>query len=131
VIDELLALQRRQRDAHLNADADQMAALFADDFVSVQDGTVTRPTREESRQRFERYFARVSFLAWEDVAEPVVEVARDGSLATVLVQKRVHVTYTDENGDPAEEVTHFAWTETWRRGPERWELAIVTSTRAS
>lgn len=106
-----------------------LVALFADDFVSVQDGEISRPSRDASRQRLERYFARVSFIAWEDIAEPVFELSDDGTLATVLVQKRVHLTYRDETGKPAEELTFFAWVETWRQRHGRWELAMVVSTR--
>jgi ketosteroid isomerase-like protein len=128
-LDELRRRHAREREAHLNRDADLMASLFADDFVSVQDGEVTRPTREASRQRFERYFSRVTFLAWDDEAEPVVDVSEDGTLATILVRKRVHVAYRDDDGQPAEEETHFAWVEVWRRRDERWELTMVASTK--
>jgi pSer/pThr/pTyr-binding forkhead associated (FHA) protein len=131
VIDELFELQARQREAHLSRDASRMAALFADDFVSVRDGEVTRPSRDESRERFERYFARVRFVAWDDIAEPVIEVSDDGTLATVLVRKRVHVAYVEANGQPAEEETVFAWVEVWRRQDHRWVLAMVSSTNAA
>jgi uncharacterized protein (TIGR02246 family) len=128
-LDELRRLHAREREAHLNRDAELMASLFADDFVSVQDGEVTRPDREASRKRFERYFSRVTFLAWDDEIEPVIELSDDGTLATILVRKRVHLTYRDDDGAPAEELTHFAWVEVWRRRDERWELAMVASTK--
>jgi ketosteroid isomerase-like protein len=129
--DELRRLHAREREAHLNRDVELMVSLFADDFVSVQDGVVSRPTREASRERFERYFSRVNFLAWEDEDEPAVELSADATLATILVRKRVHVTFRDDDGQPAEELTHFAWVEVWRRRDERWELAMVASTKRS
>lgn len=128
-VEELLELQREEHRAHVEGDAHAMAAMFAPDFVSVSDGVVSRPSREENLARFERYFGRVTFLAWEDTAEPLIEVARDGTLATVLVSKRVHVTYPGEDGATAEGETYFAWAETWRRVDGRWELAMVVSTR--
>ena len=129
MIDELRALHESQRQAHLDRDAQRLVALFADDFVSVHDGQVSRPDRAASLERFERYFARVTFRAWDDVTPPVVEVSDDATLATILVTKRVHVDYVDEEGQPAEEVTDFAWTEVWRRREGPWELAMVISTR--
>jgi ketosteroid isomerase-like protein len=126
---ELSDLQARQRDAHLQADAAGLVALFADDFVSVQDGDVSRPSRPDSLRRFERYFAQVSFVAWDDLEPPVIEVSGDGTLATVLVHKLVHLTYRDAAGSQAQEITVFAWAETWRRARDRWELAMVVSTR--
>ena len=131
MIDELLELQKRQREAHLNGDAAQMVSLFADDFTSIQDGEVTRPSREASLERFGRYFARVRFHAWDDLADPVIEVSGDRTLATVLVQKRVHIAYPDDHGRETEELTDFAWVELWRRREARWELAMVVSTRRS
>jgi ketosteroid isomerase-like protein len=129
-VEELRELQAEQRRAHLAGDAAAMAAMFADDFVTVADGVVSRPSRDESLQRFERYFDLVTFLAWEDIDEPVIEVAADGSLATVLVTKHVHVAYPGDDGVTVEGETYFAWGETWRRSAEkRWELAMVVSTR--
>jgi hypothetical protein len=129
-VDELLRLQAQQRAAHLGADADLMVALFADDFLSVADGQVTRPTREQSRRRFQSYFDLVTFLAWDDVAPPLITVAADASLATVIVQKRVHLRYTDQAGVERGEETLFAWQETYRREGESWRLAAVVSTNA-
>jgi hypothetical protein len=129
MIEELLELQRRERDAHLAGDADGLVSLFADDFMSIQDGEVTRPSRAESLARFERYFATVTFLAWDNLVPPMIEVSDDATLATVVVQKRVHLTYLGPDGVPAEELTLFAWVEAWRCRADRWELAMVVSTR--
>jgi ketosteroid isomerase-like protein len=129
-VGELLLLQREQREAHLTGDADRLVDLFADDFVTVQDGSMTRPSRAKSRQRFQRYFDRVQFLAWEDLAPPVIEVADDASLATALVHKRVQLRYLDDAGLISEEEAVFAWHETWRRRDGGWELAVVVSTQA-
>jgi hypothetical protein len=129
VIDELLDLQRRQREAHLNGDAVQLVSLFADDFTSIRDGEVTKPSRDMSLERFTRYFELVSFRAWDDLADPVIEISVDATLATVLVQKRVHITYPNAHGERVEELTDFAWVELWRRREERWELAMVISTK--
>jgi uncharacterized protein (TIGR02246 family) len=129
-VEELLELQAEQRRAHLTGDAAAMAAMFADDFVNVSEGVVSRPSREESLQRFQRYFDLVTFLAWDDIDKPVIEVAADGTLASVLVTKHVHTAYPDEEGTTAEGETIFAWAETWRRANDnRWELAMVVSTR--
>jgi len=129
VVTALTGLQARQRQAHLAADAAALTAMFADDFVSVQDGEISRPGRDASRARFERYFAQVTFLAWDDLEEPVIEASDDGTLATVLVHKLVHVTFREADGTPQEEITTFAWAETWRHTGDRWELAMVISTR--
>jgi hypothetical protein len=95
-----------------------LASLFADDFVSVQDGAISRPSRFASRERFERYFAQVNLFAWDDLDDPVIEVSVDGTQATVLVHKLVHLTFMGADVKP-EEMTTFAWAETWRRTRSR------------
>ena len=129
VVAALAELHARQREAHLSGDAAALTAMFADDYISVQAGEVSRPARDDSRARFERYFAQVTFLAWDDLSDPVIEVSGDGSLATVLVHKLVHLIYQDADGTRLEEITTFAWAETWRHAVGRWELAMMVSTR--
>jgi ketosteroid isomerase-like protein len=120
----------QQRRAHLAADAAAMADLFADDFVSISNGRISRPTRVESLARFQNYFGSVTFLAWEDLTPPQVWASDDGSLATALVHKRVHLTYRDEAGAAQEEETIFAWQETYARRDGRLRLICVVSTNA-
>lgn len=125
---ELLEIHAQQRAAHLGADADMLIETHSDDFLSVAAGKVTRPTREERRQRFQSYFDLVTFLAWDDIEPPLIWVADDASLATVIVQKHVHLRYTDQTGAERTEATDFAWQSTYRREDGRWRLAAVVST---
>jgi hypothetical protein len=129
-VQELLQLQAHQRVAHLTANAAGMVDLFADEFLSIANGQITRPTRAESLQRFQAYFDRVTFLAWDDISPPLIEVADDASLATVIVHKHVHVRYLADADAWWEEETTFAWQETYVRQHGRWRLAIVVSTNA-
>ena len=123
---ELLRLQTLQRRAHLEKDADLLTSTFADDFVSVADGVISRPTREESRERFQTYFDSVEFLAWDDISPPVVHVSTDGSVGHVLVHKRVHLR-NPASGRESE--SEFAWLETYRRDNGEWRLTMVVSTQ--
>lgn len=127
--ERLLALQDLQRRAHLEGDATLLVSIFADDFTNIQGGEVSRPSREESRARFQAYFDRTTFLAWEDVRPPVIEISDDGSMAHVIVQKRVRL--RDRSSPDEVETTRFAWLETYRKRAGRWKLTAVASTRRS
>lgn len=121
----LLELHEEQRRAHLEKDPELLLSQFADDFVMIADGDVTRPTREESRRRFERYFGSVEFIEWDDVEPPIVRISADGTLAHVIVQKRVRL-IASESG--AEEATQFAWLATYEKRDGDWRLTAVAST---
>jgi hypothetical protein len=130
LVEELLQLQARQRVAHLTANAASLVDIFADDFINIANGQITRPPRAESLRRFQAYFDRVTFLAWDDITPPLIHVADDASLATVIVHKHVHVRYSANAGAWQEEETTFAWQETYVREHGRWRLAVVVSTNA-
>lgn len=123
---DLLRLQDAQRRAHLEGDADLLVSMFAEDFTEIARGEVTRPTREESRARFQAYFDRANLLAWEDVTPPVITISDDGSMAHVIVRKRVRWT-TDGAAEEAE--AEYAWLETYRKRDGRWRLTAIASTQ--
>lgn len=126
----LLELHDLQRKAHLDRDAELLVSMLAEDFVSIEDGVVEQPGHEAIRQSFERYFAAVEFLEWSDLAPPEITISTDGTLATIIVRKRVRLRPSSQPEAPIEE-THFAWLETWRNRDGQWELTALASTRRS
>jgi len=118
----------RERAAHLARDAGLLVSLFSDDFINVNNGRITRPTRAESMSRFQAYFAESEFLAWDDLEPPVIRVSRDGSMAHAIVRKLVRRIATDSQGQRREHETVFAWMEAWEREGDRWLLKAIAST---
>jgi hypothetical protein len=125
---ELLQLHEQQRTAHFNRDAKLLVSKFADDFINVSAGKITRPTREQSLDRFQAYFNRSSFVEWDDISSPVIKVSKDASMAYVIVHKRVRLKTTDENGRSEEQTTIFAWMETYEKQNGKWMLTAIAST---
>jgi len=128
IVQELLQMQSEQRTAHLTADAKKLVDLFADNFISISNGKISRPAYAESLQRFQAYFDKVTFIAWDDITPPIVHVADDASLATVVVHKYVQVRYFAEPDTWMEEETTFAWQEMYIRERGSWRLASMVST---
>ena len=128
---ELLAEVAKERTAHLNHDVELLLSTLADDFVSVDEGVVSHPTRPQLRRRFAAYFGSVDFRAWDDLASPEVEISADGTLATVLIRKLGRTVPRGAMNDPNAAVseTRFAWIEVWRRNGQRWEDTMIVSTR--
>ena len=127
-IQELLQLQSEQRSAHLAGNAKKLVDLFADEFINISNGKIARPTYAESLQRFQAYFDKVTFIAWDDITPPIIYVADDASLATVIVHKYVHLRYLAEPDVWMEEDTTFAWQEMYIRQHDSWRLATIVST---
>lgn len=121
----LLRLHEVQRTAHLESDAGLLVSSFSDSFLSLRDGRVERPTRAESLRRFGSYLESVEILEWEDIDPPVIRISGDGTMAHVVVRKRVRLVPA---GGGEEEHTVHAWLETWEKREGEWELTAVAST---
>lgn len=126
---QLLELHEMQRRAHVEENAAGLVALFDEPFFELRDGVLQQPTREASLARLQRYFDAVEFLAWDDLSPPRIEIARDGSMATMAVQKLVRVRTQDADGAARIERTLFAWMASCVHRDLGWRIASVASTR--
>lgn len=124
----ILAMHNAQRDYHFKKDSLAFVDQFSNNFISVNNGVVSKPSREESLQRFGSYFKTVDFLKWDDVTEPLVQISNDGSMAYSVVEKIVTMSYSDTLGQITEETTHFAWSAIYRKYGDEWKIDCVTST---
>lgn len=125
---ELLTLHERQRIAHLEENIDLFAREQADTLLFIRNGELGYRTQQQMRENFKRYFDRVEFIKWDDIAEPIIEISDDASMANTFVQKIVILTYQGDQGQTVLDTTHFAWTTTYRKSGEEWRLIATTST---
>jgi len=127
-VKELLQLQQQERNAHISKDARLLVSVFADDFINIGAGKITRPTREESINRLQAYFDRSEFMEWDDISPPIIRVSQDASMAYVVVHKRVRLKSQNEQGEMEEAATIFAWMETYEKQNGKWVLTAAAST---
>lgn len=125
---KILELHNAQRDYHFNKDSISFANQFSDNFIAVNKGMISTPTKEETISRYNNYFSSVVFIKWDDEAEPIIKFSDDGSMAYTIVDKIVTLTYKDQMGDTVQENTHFAWTAIYKKYGEQWKIDCVTST---
>ncbi|MGH7600597.1 MAG: YybH family protein [bacterium] len=127
-VKELLQLQQQGRNAHFGKDAKLLVSVFADDFINIGAGKITRPTRDQSINRLQAYFDRSEFLEWDDISPPIIRVSQDASMAYVIVHKRVRLKAKNAQGEAEEATTIFAWVETYEKQNGKWVLTAVAST---
>ncbi len=127
-LSELMEAHEQARTAHFNKDARMMVSGLADDHINVTAGKINRPTKEQNLKSFQNYFGRVEFLEWDDVVPPVIRVSKDATMAYVIVQKRVRIKTNNEQGQPIEESTVYAWVELHEKQNGKWILKAIAST---
>ena len=82
---ELIALHQAQREYHFSKNASAFVNQFSNHYIAINDGLLTRPSKEELLDQFQEYFAAVDFKKWDDLNEPIIEISGDGTLAYMLV----------------------------------------------
>ena len=124
----ILQMHSNQRDYHFNKDSVAFADQLSENFISVNRGIISQPTKEETISRYHHYFSSVEFIKWDDKSEPIIKFSDDGSIAYTIVDKIVSVRYEDDNGKIQESETEFAWTAIYRKYGKEWKIDCVTST---
>lgn len=124
----ILKLHNAQRDYHFNKDSIAFADQLSKDFISVDRGEVSKPTKAATITRYNSYFSSVEFVKWDDVSKPIIKFSNDGSLAYTIVDKVVTVRYKNENDSLVEEETRFAWTAIYKKYGNEWKIDHVAST---
>ena len=125
---ELMRLHEQQKTAHLGYNAELFVEMFAENLTQLQRGNVSTRTKAENLARFKNYFSSFKFIEWENIKPPIVKISKDGSLATIIVQKRVRGTYKNEKGEEISGQTDFAWLEVWEKIDGKWKIVTVAST---
>jgi ketosteroid isomerase-like protein len=125
---EILALHESFIQAHLDKDAAFLAAPTADDYLSVTRGEVIPMTAAEVEAMLAPYLAETEFSHYEDVADPIIGVSDDGSMAWSIVQVRVAGTRTGKDNVSSSYDTRWAWLTLYRRDGDGWKRIADVST---
>jgi hypothetical protein len=106
--------------AHRESNVAMLLEGAVEDFVQANRGAITRPTLDERRARFTTYLGRTTFEEYRDLADPVVKVSQDGTLAWVIAQVHARgLQRTDAGGTEPIEFTS-AWIELYEKRGGRW-----------
>jgi hypothetical protein len=117
---ELLDLHRGVLEAHLKSDVDALLAPESDDYLSVNRGEISRPTKRERADRLGPYLRSTRFEVYEDMVPPVVTVSPDQKLGWVAVQVRARGVQAKPDGTQAPVEFQSAWIELYEKRSGRW-----------
>lgn len=126
--DAIKSLLQQERKAHFDRNTEMFMSEFADSMISVNKGKVSKATAEENKKRIGSYFGSVRFIKWDDVAEPIIRLADDGSLAYAIVQKQVILSRVDSIGKSFIDTTDYAWVSVYRKHKGEWKVECNAST---
>jgi|SRR5208282_132595 len=123
----LLAMHARDRQAHMNGDADLLTAGMADHVINVEYGKVEIVTREQMLQQFTERFHRVKYSSWEDTAPPKVYVSPDEQMAWMVIAIKARL--TERSGPNAGVERRFisSWIATFEKQRGEWRMVGVAS----
>ena len=125
---QILKLHNLQRQYHFEKDSVSFADQLSKNFISVNRGYITNPSRDETISRYHNYLSSVEFETWDDVSEPIIRFSEDGKMAYTIVDKIVRLRYELEDGEEVQDETHYAWTTIYRKYGDEWKIDCVSST---
>lgn len=85
---QVYRLHRSLLAAHCLGDADRLADLSTEEGVNSNRGVLSSVAREDMRSRFSGLFAKIDYLHYEDIADPVIEVSSSGDIGWAAVNVR-------------------------------------------
>ena len=88
-VSQILSIHESVLLAHLERDVDALLANTTIDYVLVNRGVVSHPTKKERREKFGPYFSKTIFYEYKDLIPPIVQVSEGGDLAWLIAQVKV------------------------------------------
>jgi len=124
---EILELHRESIAAHLNKDVDFFVRDLSDNFISVSDGEINFPTKEEIKLQFSKYLNNTTFKEYIDLQKPIIGFSKDGSTAWSIVQVKVTGKRKMEDGKEHDMDFVCAWITMYKKEGDRWKRTIEVS----
>lgn len=117
---EILDLHKTFVDAHWNKDVDFFSEGLSENYFSVGDGEIRRPTQEEIRAQFVCYLNNTTFTEYRFLQEPIIGFSKDGSMAWSIAQIKVAGQRTMDDGSQRDMDFICAWITLWEREGDQW-----------
>lgn len=116
----LLRLHEAGLKAHRDRNVEALLATQADDFVLLNRGEITSPSKAELRAFLGPYLEATTFEFYRDAVKPIVKVSRDGSLGWVIVQVEARGSSATRQGGRRALEFVVAWIELYEKRSGEW-----------
>jgi hypothetical protein len=116
----LLELHEAGLKAHIDRDIEALLATQADDFVLLNRGEISLPSRQQRRKFLGPYLAATTFELYRDTVPPLVKVSRDGTLGWVMAQIEARGMSVTAEGERKPVEFEVAWIELYERRGKEW-----------
>jgi Domain of unknown function (DUF4440) len=116
----ILALHEAGLKAHMDGDIDALLAIQADDFLLVNRGEVSTPSKQDRRDFLGPYLASTKFEYYRNKVPPLVKVSQDRTLGWVAAQIEARGESMGSNGQARTIEAVFAWIELYERRGDEW-----------
>ena len=85
----LLKIHNKDRQAHFLTDVEAALASVHEPHIYVRDGVIQHLSRSDLEKTFREYFRDTTFLEWNDLEEPIVNVPGDGTMGWMVERLKV------------------------------------------
>ena len=117
---EILDLHRTLIDAHWNKDIDFFTKDISQDYWSVGNGEIRRPTKEEITTQFTDYLNNTTFSEYRDLRDPIIGISKDGSMAWSIVEVKIAGKRRTDDGPERDLDFTCAWITLYERQDDTW-----------
>lgn len=117
---EIRDLHRQTIEAHFAKNIDLFTKDLSEEFISVSNGEILFPTKQEINAQFSSYLKSTEFTEYKNLREPIIGIADDGSVGWSVVQVKVAGKRMLENGSQRDLNFTCAWITLYQREGDRW-----------
>jgi hypothetical protein len=116
----IVGLHEDVLSGHLENDLERWLAAESEDYIVVNRGEISYPTKEDRAARLQPYLDRTTFTEYRDLVPPVVRVSPDGMTGWLVAQVKIAGTQTTGAGDEVPFDWTWAWIELYEKRGGRW-----------
>jgi hypothetical protein len=116
----LLATYKQDRKAHILGDFNAVRDSRTDSFISVHDGTVYKFNPQQTKDSLQKFFKTAQYDNWDDLEQPIISIAKDGSMAWLIYKVYVRRLQQNNKGSITQEEFIFAGMNTYTKSDGRW-----------
>ena len=125
---QILELHQKLIDAHFEKNLNFFTQGLSDNFISVKNGEITKPTLQQISASYKDYINNTTFLEYRDLQEPIIGFSEDGSIGWSIVQVKVMGDQNLEDGTVRKIIFVCAWLTLYEMSDSGWRILTEVST---